>query len=658
MLQNLKIDTKLIISMLSLASIILTIIATITVHEVNKIAEKNAKKIAKETAYRYSNFIETKLGEALEAAKNVATIFESATSGLKIKRHDANAILEHFIEENSQFLAVYLLFEPNAFDNDDKKFVDAKGHDKTGRFLPYWTRDVDEKGFLDPLVEYELPNSYYQIPKQRQKESITEPYIYPVQGRDVLITSLVTPIFNHQQQERQFIGIAGIDIELKQLQKFIKSIEISGFKQAYVTFYSSKGIVIGSKHPEYLGKNIKKLDYSDEFVESVLQNGPFSIEHESKTIDQTVITYGAPVEIGNTDIHWMVTVSISKEELLEESKELVLLIAMISILAGIIVLFVVYFIARSITKPLKQTVEIADSISHGELNIEIENSGKDEIAQLKFAMQEMVIKLTQVITKIKDISATIYEQSVTFNTAAQQVSTGATQQADSAQNIAAAMEEISATINQNSDNAENTNKLAEKASKEAEESSKATEEALLAIESIVKKISIIEDIAGRINLLSLNASIEASRGGKKNGKAFEVIANAIRDLADHSKKAAEEINDLSATTVEAAKKTNTMLQNLFPRVQKTAILVQEICHTSKEQGITAEQVNRSILKLDQITHQTATTSQELTSMSEELSVQASELEDSVSYFKISNETDISSSKKLQKIPLLPSNSHT
>ena len=59
-----------------------------------------------------------------------------------------------------------MLFEPDAFDGNDKNFINAEGHDQTGRFIPYWTRGSDGAGVVEALASYEVPGDgdYYQIP--------------------------------------------------------------------------------------------------------------------------------------------------------------------------------------------------------------------------------------------------------------------------------------------------------------------------------------------------------------------------------------------------------------------------------------------------------------------------------------------------------------
>ncbi len=70
------------------------------------------------------------------------------------------------------------------------------GYDHTGRFIPYWTRDERGKAVLEPAKDYEstAKGSYYGIPRKIQNEAVIDPYVYTVRGRQLLMTSLVSPI--------------------------------------------------------------------------------------------------------------------------------------------------------------------------------------------------------------------------------------------------------------------------------------------------------------------------------------------------------------------------------------------------------------------------------------------------------------------------------
>jgi hypothetical protein len=89
------------------------------------------------------------------------------------------------------------VWEPNALDGLDQECIDALDTDDTGRFIPYWSKT--KAGVqVEALVGLDVPGDgdYYLMPKQTGKELLTGPYRYPIDGVDVLMSTLTVPIKN------------------------------------------------------------------------------------------------------------------------------------------------------------------------------------------------------------------------------------------------------------------------------------------------------------------------------------------------------------------------------------------------------------------------------------------------------------------------------
>jgi methyl-accepting chemotaxis protein len=302
---------------------------------------------------------------------------------------------------------------------------------------------------------------------------------------------------------------------------------------------------------------------------------------------------------------------------------------------------------KKMIQNVKDQAAVADKLSVG--NLEVEVKAKSEKDVLGKSLSKMVEKLRDVVENVKVATNNVAAGSQELSATSEQLSQGASEQAAAAEEASSSMEEMTANIKQNADNALQTEKIARKSAEDAIEGGKAVSETVIAMKDIAGKISIIEEIARQTNLLALNAAIEAARAGE-HGKGFAVVASEVRKLAERSQTAAGEISKLSASSVEVAEKAGRMLNQIVPDIQKTAELVQEITSASNEQNSGVEQINSAIQQLNQVIQQNASASEEMSSTSEELTGQSEQLQDTISFFKL-NSSEQSSVRKSSISPV-------
>ena len=224
-----------------------------------------------------------------------------------------------------------------------------------------------------------------------------------------------------------------------------------------------------------------------------------------------------------------------------------------------------------------------------------------------------------------------------MSSCAEQLAQGSELQAASTEEASSSIEEIVASIEKNADNAWQTEHIASKVVENAQKSSQAMTETVSAMQNISKEVSIITEIAQQTRLLSLNATIEASRA-QEHGKGFAVVAAEVRALAGRSQEAAEKIHELVHHSVVSAESSGEMLARLVKDIEKTASPVREISCASQEQDTGVKQIDQAIQKLDQVTQQNSATSKELSSMAEGLASQAVKLQETIAFFHTKDET--------------------
>jgi len=390
--------------------------------------------------------------------------------------------------------------------------------------------------------------------------------------------------------------------------------------------------------------------------------------YASQTVPSLVAVQGLLRDIIATTNEQIMTDKV----MIEESKQTLSGVALLSLVAIALGVFLAMLIARGIIRPLGRAVAVAESLAIGDDTVAIESAGQDEIGQLLDAMNKMVastrdvstmakeiasgnlnvhiearsdkdsmlISLGSMVENLRDVVGTVQSASEqvsagsqTLSVSSEELSQGATEQAASVEEASSSIEEMTANIRQNADNAKETEKIARKGAEDAQQGGQAVHETVVAMKSIADKIMIIEEISRQTNLLALNAAIEAARAGEQ-GKGFAVVAAEVRKLAERSQLAAAEISELSISSVEVAENAGVLLEAMVPNIQRTSELVQEITAASVEQDAGAEQIARAIQQLDAVIQGNATSSEEMASTSEELSSQAEQMQQAIGFFTL------------------------
>lgn len=250
------------------------------------------------------------------------------------------------------------------------------------------------------------------------------------------------------------------------------------------------------------------------------------------------------------------------------------------------------------------------------------------------------------------------------SSAGQHLAMGASQQAASLEEASASLEEIASMTKNNADNAQKTSLLVGQ-TREAMEASmddmKQMNVAMDAIkassDSISKIIKTIDEISFQTNILALNAAVEAARAGEA-GMGFAVVAEEVRNLAQHSAKAAsdtaEKIEDSikkSEQAIRASSKVTEKLGSVMKDIRQVDELVAEITSASKEQSLGIEQINLAVNQIDEGTQSTAANAEESASAAEQLNAQAAELEAAVNELvklvgneRVNEKTDVAPEK--------------
>lgn len=333
-----------------------------------------------------------------------------------------------------------------------------------------------------------------------------------------------------------------------------------------------------------------------------------------------------------------------------------LIIIGISLIIG---MFIIWWFANLISKPIKQVTDRMNGLADGDLVQDaIQVKTKDEVGRLANSMNRMQSKLKEMIGNISIASEVITDHSEELTQSTNEVkdvleqvamtmeelASGSEIQANSSTDLSTTMAEFAIKVEEANEHGELVKETSNKVLEMTHEGSqlmKGSTKQMITIDQIVKDsvknvvglnnqsqeisklVVVIKDIADQTNLLALNAAIEAARAGE-HGRGFSVVADEVRKLAEQTATSVTEITNIVQHIQEGFGLITESLQNGYREVEKGTAQIETTGKTFNEISKSVTEMVEKIKNISLNLSQLEAGSQEMNSSIQEIAATAEE----------------------------------
>lgn len=674
---------------------------SVTKEKTEKLATDLSRQYQKALTEKISKQLEIQLQKPLQLVKSLAQTNETigigdANSHVPLSRENISTLAKNTLINNPELLDVFIGWEPNAFDENDKNFANTKkpGYDQTGRFMPVWYRDENGKINIIPLgaameSDKKLPTGiregeYYLCTKESRASCVIDPAPYEVDGKSVLMSTFTAPII----VDGIFRGMVGADLTLG----FIQDLLLDANKSLYEGAGGMKLItenfrtVANTSDPASLGNKINEEQIL-QLKEALRKIGNSSITEIDNMETQSYELF-LPFTIGTSNTKWILIVELPRSVVLEKIKDLETSLTIqqekqtfgmigVGLLITCVGMIFLWMLGAGVAKPMNSLATMLDEVAKGDgdLTRRLTVNRRDEMGSIARSFNSFLDKLqlliTEIVNSVSNVSTTsensangslrTHENILKQQIEISQVAAAINQMSATAQEVAKSAASAATSANQADLSATKGRLVVAKGAKSITQLAEEVARAVIVVQQLAKDsrnideiLVTISSIAEQTNLLALNAAIEAARAGE-NGRGFAVVADEVRGLASKTQAATQKIQSMIKQLQESTKEIvlvmeesqrkasssvehTTAATNALEDITKSVSIISDmnihIASSAEEQSAVAEDINRNVVAISLVADEVALLASETSKSSKTLSNLSNEQKKLIEHFKV------------------------
>ena len=308
---------------------------------------------------------------------------------------------------------------------------------------------------------------------------------------------------------------------------------------------------------------------------------------------------------------------------------------------------------RSITTPLGEAVQLAQTIAAGDLSYAPQSVRRDELGQLMQALAQMTQQLRGLVGEVQGGVEAVAAASSQMAQDNSDLSDRTAHAAVQLKATVSSIENMVTLVTHAADSARHADQSARSAAEAAASGGSVVQEVVRNMEHMAHSsqqvaaiVGVIDGIAFQTNILALNAAVEAARAGSQ-GRGFAVVAAEVRELAQRSSEAAKQIRQLMENSTKQMKSGQSLalqagqrMEHIVRDVRTVSGLIASITEAAQAQNQGIAQISDAVQALDHMTSQNAGLVAESSAAARELFHQAQRLEAGAGRFRINDQNHL------------------